>query len=567
MNCTISYLTRLRKGGFAHRDVNHDVDVVTLGRAANATVFLDDPRVPLDAAQLHRQPGGLFIEAAGQSELRHNGVVTGSAKLAVGDKLTIGPYDLEVVEPEDGKDLKLTVELARPLGDDLEQLAARSTLALEETWLSRRGTAWVLGVLVLALFLIVPVVAFFTGPDHEVQKDWPVTTDLAWESGEISGPHKFFGINCNACHVNAFEQVTDNACLDCHQGISHHAEAKRFETAADGDFKCETCHKEHNGNAEIVLTAQALCSDCHSGLSGLLEKVELKDVGDFADDHPQFMPTVVTDFVTRKLERISLDDKPRLKEISGLKFPHDKHLTEENGGVKGPDGRRVMQCGDCHQVENGGLGMQAIKMEQHCAECHKLNFDARKPERTVPHGKPVEVQEIIRDFYAKLALEGGVDDPSAPAVVRRRPGTPILTEQDRFDALNWARVQAQISITGTFGKRLCGSCHTVSEDAEGRWDVVKPLVVDRWMTLGYFHHDSHKTIECGDCHEAKTSKVSSDVLLPDIASCRDCHGGESASRKVPSSCVMCHDFHIEGQPPMGNPHARMAAGAAVSRRQ
>ncbi len=567
MDCTISYLTRLRKGGFAHRDVDQDVDVVTLGRAANATVFLDDPRVPLDAAQLHRQPGGLFIESVGQSELRHNGVPTGSAKLAVGDTVTIGPFDLEVVEPDEGKDLKLTVELARPLGDDLEQLAARSTLSLEQTWLSRRRTAWGLAVVVLALFLIVPVVVFFTGPDHSVQKEWPVTTDLAWESGEISGPHKFFGINCKACHVNAFEQVTDAACLDCHGGVEHHAEPERFRTAAAGDFKCEACHKEHNGNAEIVLTAQALCSDCHDDLTSTLQNVSLANVGDFAKDHPQFKPTVVTDFLTQAVARISLDDKAALKEGSGLKFPHDKHLTEKNGGVMGPEGRRVMQCGDCHTVEDGGLGMNAIDMETHCAECHQLNFDARKPERTVPHGKPAEVQEIIRDFYAKLALEGGVEDPSAPEVVRRRPGTPILTEQDRFDALNWARVQAQISITGTFGKRLCGSCHTVTEDAEGRWDVVRPMVADRWMPLGYFHHESHETTPCGDCHEATVSTVSSDVLLPGIDNCLQCHAGETASRKVPSTCVMCHDFHIKGQPPMGNPHARMAAGGGVSRRQ
>jgi hypothetical protein len=70
------------------------------------------------------------------------------------------------------------------------------------------------------------------------------------------------------------------------------------------------------------------------------------------------------------------------------------------------------------------MGMQPIRMETHCAECHQLNFEARDPLRTVPHGKPAEVQAILKDFYAKVALEGGFDDPNAPAArgpTRRSP--------------------------------------------------------------------------------------------------------------------------------------------------
>ena len=33
-------------------------------------------------------------------------------------------------------------------------------------------------------------------------------------------------------------------------------------------------------------------------------------------------------------------------------------------------------------------------------------------------------------------------------------------------------------------------------------------------------------------------------MLPNVASCRACHGGERTSLPVPSTCAMCHDYHI-----------------------
>ena len=34
-------------------------------------------------------------------------------------------------------------------------------------------------------------------------------------------------------------------------------------------------------------------------------------------------------------------------------------------------------------------------------------------------------------------------------------------------------------------------------------------------------------------------------MLPNVASCRDCHGGETTSLPVPSNCAMCHDYHMD----------------------
>src|SRR3546814_17359197 len=71
------------------------------------------------------------------------------------------------------------------------------------------------------------------------------------------------------------------------------------------------------------------------------------------------------------------------------------------------------------------------------------------------------------------------------------------------------------------------------------------------MHKGWFDHKPHETEECTSCHLAEKSGAASDLLLPDLASCRECHGGESARAAVPSGCAMCHDYHMdEGAPSM-----------------
>ena len=38
-----------------------------------------------------------------------------------------------------------------------------------------------------------------------------------------------------------------------------------------------------------------------------------------------------------------------------------------------------------------------------------------------------------------------------------------------------------------------------------------------------------------------------DVLMPGIAICRDCHGGQHAENLLQSTCIDCHQFHLPGQ--------------------
>ena len=83
----------------------------------------------------------------------------------------------------------------------------------------------------------------------------------------------------------------------------------------------------------------------------------------------------------------------------------------------------------------------------------------------------------------------------------------------------------------------------------------------RYMLHGWFDHRAHQIVQrpgqrqlegsaaCLSCHRADASSDSGDLLLPNMASCRDCHGGETSRLPVESTCAMCHDYHMdEGVP-------------------
>lgn len=479
-----------------------------------------------------------------------------SAHLELGDTVALGPYEIVVVEPPEGVDHAITLEFVRPLGDELEQLRARSSTTLAHHGLSKRGWSWGLFVGVIVLFLAVPVIVFFVPAFHTATVEANTAPDKMWLSGEISPPHKFFGENCTACHEKAFVSVRDAACLECHAATEAHADRQQVRVAALEEARCASCHKEHGGSEQIVLREQVFCSSCHEALGALGRATTLLDVADFGTDHPEFRPSVMIDGAAGKIARVSWSRPDQLKESSNLKFPHASHLKKQ--GIRGPKGLEVLTCAACHRTEPGGAGMVRIDMEADCQACHKLTFDKLAKGREIPHGDIAESLDFLAYYSAGAALRGGVEDAQAPQAVRdrRRPGT-VLSEAVRLEALAWAEARASEVTDMVIGKTLCATCHVVDRASGGRWTVAPVRVAKVWLPKARFHHESHSSTACADCHRAEASKDSEDVLLTGIAKCRECHGGEDATAKLPSTCIMCHVFHRPELGPMR--HGDLAA--------
>jgi hypothetical protein len=188
------------------------------------------------------------------------------------------------------------------------------------------------------------------------------------------------------------------------------------------------------------------------------------------------------------------------------------------------------------------------------------------------HGKPEEMFKQVRDIYDGVAMRGGYEEPEAPALIRRRPGTQLSAAQKK-EALDWAAAKTENILGGRFGKGQCDGCHklyesTASGGATGAgWGVEPVSAANVWFPKSRFSHGSHRDMECGSCHEARASVTSADVLMPSIANCRACHGGEAASDKVPSTCISCHGFHRKDLEPMRtaapNPHTPASKQAAA----
>jgi hypothetical protein len=74
----------------------------------------------------------------------------------------------------------------------------------------------------------------------------------------------------------------------------------------------------------------------------------------------------------------------------------------------------------------------------------------------------------------------------------------------------------------------------------------------RWFTSSKFDHRAHRSMTCLDCHDqAKTSNNTSDVLLPGLSNCVQCHAPQpkagSLAGGAGTSCLACHDYHQRSQ--------------------
>lgn len=555
MELRLAFLTRRAKGGVSTKEEQISAEVVRIGRGTENEIYLPDPRVPLRMAILHHNANGLFCEAAGATDLRLNGNVVRNAQVAVGDVIGVGPYEIVVVEPPEDKDAAITVELTQPVGDDVKELLARSRTTLSAGGMNKRVWAWLLFLMIAVAFVALPIGGQFMRSDKVA--DGPagmkndLSFDIAWKSGEMMDAHKFFADDCGACHKAAFQMTPNAACAACHVNTRHHADPIAFPDDDLTEARCASCHKDHQGPHSLFYADQRLCADCHVDLRDDAPNTTLANASDFTDNHPQFRPTVSTDPDRDIWSRVSLDDAP--KEQSNLKFTHKTHLDKKKMRMPA-GGTKQLSCESCHVPEPGGGLMKKVDMETHCADCHRLTFDPEAPTRQVSHGKPGVVLRELREFYGARALEGGVQDKAAPAVVRRRPGTQ-LSEPERKEALEWSRSRAVQAASYIFSASQCGTCHVVVKEGEPKDWTVRPIrLAERWQPKSIFSHAKHGDLQCADCHGgAADSLTSTDVLLPKIETCRDCHGGGESTARVPSTCIMCHGFHSPDHPPMVTP--------------
>jgi hypothetical protein len=558
MKLLLITVTRNRKGLPVRAARMIEGDSFALGRATSCAIYLPDPRVALQHATVFVDKGATRLATVGTATMMVNGRPDAETMLAPGSRVEIGPYALAVEPAPAGVDLALSVELVRPLPDDLAEIRARSRTSLEATGLAKRAPAWALLLIVLAAFLAIPVINAVLPPLRAATAKMPVAPDRSWNPGPLAAGHQSFAQDCAKCHEVPFVRVRDRTCLGCHQKVAGHVASADVELQLFGDTRCATCHADHKGPVGIVRNDSGLCTDCHADLKRRLPDTRLADATDFAKGHPEFKVTLWNGPGKDDVVRIVGTDKANLVERSHLRFPHEEHLRQS---IRGPKGRVNLECRSCHVPDTSGKSFEPVNMQKHCLQCHTLEFEPAVTSRQVPHGSANEAMLTMQEFYASIALNNVPVDTIDTGEIRRtipRPAGSTLTEEERKQALAWARAKAQKVAQDLFEARVCIVCHEIVKktgpggEDDTMWDVAQVHIATAWLPKASFDHERHHTYKCSDCHDkvAKSTK-SSDVNIPDIETCRVCHAGNlRAAKKEVSTCEACHGFHLQGHPPM-----------------
>ena len=540
-------------------------DVLTIGRAAENDIHLPD----LAVEQFHvtittAADGTLTVAAAGTLGFTLDGrsETVASIDPATGGEIALGAARLAVTREADGN---IAITIRQVTADEGKNDALRG-FTLASTLPSKRAMSWVLASVILLLLLAVPVGSFLLRTpvknDPTGKTPGQVVLDAAWTTGEMSLKHHDLEVNCESCHVAAFESVQDETCISCHEATGDHAAmprlAKGMAPLSDGDalqwqiaqslgkegpLGCVSCHSEHEGPVRQKPASEAFCADCHDTLDTRLSDTALKNAHDFGKEHPQFRPAYFASFGAAKPVRTSLDAKP--VERSGLVFPHDVHMDARGGAARMAVSLQQygapLECKDCHTLTPDKIGFKEVKMEDACEGCHSLvsGRAAGGGFSSLRHGD-------VKDLREDLArISSGPRPRLAPN--RGRPGQ-IGSGAGTYAADFGRPVRAYIGLSNALSPGgICTECHLPTRGRTGQADLMPVNLPDRFLTSGFFNHEAHKKEECTDCHAADTSKVATDLLIPDLKSCRDCHLGATAVKTkniVPSECAMCHAYHL-----------------------
>ena len=331
-----------------------------------------------------------------------------------------------------------------------------------------------------------------------------VNSGAVFNAGPLSKGHHILEGNCATCHTGTAlwgRKVEEKACLTCHDGPVH----KEQQTFAPA---CMSCHIEHKGDA--VAITDASCTQCHASLQTKDGKMAVAaKVTGFDSNHPDW--------------KLPADQ-------GTIKFGHQVHMKAD---LRGPNGPTQLQCSTCHTPNRSGE-MSVANFKDHCESCHRLEFHRRVP-AVLPHDKPEVVLAFARQALTKYIAEhpGDVNivEPAIdPRILVPRPGAA-------GNAVEWIR-RGMEDTEILMRRKTCIECHTMNAAME----IPKAQTPTHWLTGAKFDHTPHQIVACAECHGAAVnSKATSDVMLPSIQTCQQCH--RTTNPSASTNCTECHVYH------------------------
>ena len=383
--------------------------------------------------------------------------------------------------------------------------------------------------------------------------DWSDDNRI-YQARPVAGPHQLFENNCGKCHHTSFHLLKrtigldsadfQHSCKQCHahDAPDHHPLAMKADMADD----CATCHKEHQGDADLTRVASQHCVRCHADLSSSVASGETDFSNSISSlaDHPEIAllrkgAVQASDHGVHQVARW-LDGK--WQDRGRLIFNHAVHLDplgvliptdhpDYKPDAEGP-ARKQMVCASCHQVQDDGAYMKPISFSQHCQQCHQLQFSRQLATidtslsgvGPLPHESPQIIRGVLRDRLMdyieknpQLVSSPSITPPPRDPAKRLQP--PVA--KDKWDWVE-QRLPAMESLLFASGdlagtgdlKHACQRCHQteklVAANGGVDWKIVPPDVPVRWLRHASFRHDRHDTLitlegerkfGCTQCHQ------------------------------------------------------------------
>ena len=440
--------------------------------------------------------------------------------------------------------------------------------------------------------------------DPRIYNSGPVSTAHAMFGARCADCHATRTADGAVARPGFFLTVSEQTCSVCHEGPVHHSsqgftppcatchfEHKGRTRLVDlGDRQCTQCHARLETKEGRPPTVEPTIAGFASGHPEFAVSVV---------DGGRTTRVRLNDKAARDTAQVMLNHAKHLK--VGLKGLDDVKAQTGKFGLVERDGRVALGCTYCHRLDAHRVSIEPISFARHCMVCHPLDVDGRLPGAVAPHDRPALVHAYLRTTLieafeecqalpkngatnasakpAKQCNDLGLtparamgrqssetrEDPAPDAPRGRRLGGPAPAEEPVAErprglrsrdgeaeaaapgtappspsALDWAATQLPGTEKVMF-RQKCGFCHTLSQPASGLPEVAPTAIPTRWLPHSVFDHGVHRSVGCTECHgKATKSTATTDVLLPSVSVCRECHRAAGGAR---AACVTCHLYH------------------------
>jgi hypothetical protein len=561
-------ITKEKQGPGAEKIKTVELSGTTLriGRGTDNDLHLDDHSVQLHHSLIQEVDEGYVLRDLNILSLTSvNDVPVNELALPEAGTIRIGPYTLRFTRPTPSSPLTIeyevladVVRVAPPTTAALGGLPPRPASKVRDEKFQLVAAYKLQGRYFNKTTIAVLAVLVVFGGSALV---YSLGKHLVFMPGSISLKHRLFANDCARCHQAwkpVLTGVPDKTCLSCHSGPPHFSE--RALTPAP---QCATCHVEHRGQAVLAALSDSVCLQCHADLKVKEPRIPITTaIHSFMADHPEFAISVSR--LGHAVQRVGLDEGKQVVDTAAIKLNHQLHLKSD---LMGPDGPEQLSCASCHQADPQGAYMRPVNYEKDCMRCHRLDFDERLPGKTVLHGQSLEeADRFLRATYAEYYLLQHQSKLKAQGPTRRLPGAPRAKEEIWIDGMVEEAERLLMGPPGSKTKGKCVLCHILDRPGEASQSaqfggtksstrvsesrmlfptIVKTAIPERWLPYSVFDHKAHNILKCVACHEAAPrSERTKDVLLPSIASCRNCHFEPGGAR---TQCLTCHVYHDKSQ--------------------